>query len=580
VKGEAIRRRIEATRRVWRRGGAHLAMVPEAVAPPGPPALPGGHLDLPFAHSALPSEPVIFRGWALFPDGLPTKVEVWLGDESLGRARLGGHRPDVHLATGMKAALVAQFEHVFDMGAWSGQDGQLSVTVRATGPGGERIELPPVSVRVERHALRGDAARVRRSPAPAQLRAPRRSLQRVPAGRPGLHPRVLAFTHQLDLGGAQLYLLDLLRGLREEGLDCTVVSPLDGVVREQLEELGVRVHISSPLPIGDPAHYASRVEELAAWAAHGRYDVALVNTVLAFWGAEVAELLGIPTVWAIHESYEPSTLWWMFGTSLHPDVRARAEAALAGAAVGLFEADATRGQYEPYIGADRCVTLPYGLDLTGLGAARASFDRAAARRERGLREDERVVICVGTVEPRKGQVPLVQAFGLVADRHPDARLVLIGGRDDLDTHVLERYVRECAPEGRVEVLRVLADTWPWYGLADLMVCASDVESLPRSVLEAMAWETPVVATAVFGLPELIEHGRTGWLCEPRDVRALADALDRALETPDAELREIGRAARERVEGRHELGRYASACARLLAEAATGERVAVAGERGE
>jgi glycosyltransferase involved in cell wall biosynthesis len=117
-------------------------------------------------------------------------------------------------------------------------------------------------------------------------------------------------------------------------------------------------------------------------------------------------------------------------------------------------------------------------------------------------------------------------------------------------------------------------------LADLMVCASDVESLPRSVLEAMAWETPVVATAVFGLPELIEHDRTGWLCAPRDVRALADALDRALGTPDAELREMGRAARERVEGRHELGRYASICARLLTEAAAGERVAVADARGE
>ena len=51
-------------------------------------------------------------------------------------------------------------------------------------------------------------------------------------------------------------------------------------------------------------------------------------------------------------------------------------------------------------------------------------------------------------------------------------------------------------------------------MSDLLVCASDVESLPRTVLEAMAWELPVLATAVYGLPELIEDGETGWLCRP------------------------------------------------------------------
>jgi glycosyltransferase involved in cell wall biosynthesis len=170
----------------------------------------------------------------------------------------------------------------------------------------------------------------------------------------------------------------------------------------------------------------------------------------------------------------------------------------------------------------------------------------------------------------------VQAFGLVAASHPEAQLVLIGGRDDRHTRLVEEYVKTCAPEGRVELLPVLGDVWPWYGLADLMVCASDVESLPRSVLEAMAWETPVLATKVFGLPELLQHGETGWLCEPRDVRALADLLDRALSASDADLRKMGRAARELVERRHAPGRYASAVTRLLEDVAAGGRSDAAG----
>jgi D-inositol-3-phosphate glycosyltransferase len=577
-----IRRRIRATRRVWHGGPGHLAMLPDALArEPDAPELPGGHVDLPFADSVLPRAPLLIRGWAMFPAGLPTRVELWLGERYLGAARLGGHRPDLHHATGMPAALVSEWEHVVDLSSWDGPLGYLSLRTRATGPAGERVELEPVPVRVARpdeQVPPGDARTAPAPPVAPMLSAQRPPLHSVRPDRAGDRPRVLVFTHQLDLGGAQLYLLDLMRGLRALGLGCTVVSPLDGELRERLEELGVGVHISTPLPIDSPRRYASRIEELAGWAAHGRYDVVLVNTVLAFGGAEVAALLGLPAVWAIHESYDPPVLWWMFGKSLHPEVRARAEAALAGAAVGLFVARATSRQYEPYVGSARCVTLPYGLDFEALARVRARFDRAAARRERGVPDGARVVLCVGTIEPRKAQVPLVQAFGLVADRHPDARLVFLGGRKNGHTRLLEQYVKTCAPEGRVEVLPMQSDVWPWYGLADLMVCASDVESLPRSVLEAMAWETPVVATQVFGVPELIEHGETGWLCPPRDVEALAGALDTALSADADALRRIGAAARALVERRHALEPYAAACARLLSDVAAGESgLAVAGD---
>jgi glycosyltransferase involved in cell wall biosynthesis len=394
-------------------------------------------------------------------------------------------------------------------------------------------------------------------------------------GLNGPRPRLLAVTHQLGLGGAQLYLIDLLRGIRElDAYECTVVSPEDGLLREQLERLGVRVHVTSPFPMHDADAYASRIEEFAALAAPAHFDVVLVNTMLAFPGADIAARLGVPAVWAIHESYDPRILWWMFGPGLHPVVKARAQTALRGAAVALFEADATRALYGPYVDPNRCVTLPYGLDFASLDAARANFDLPSARRKRSIPEDAQVVLCVGTIEPRKAQVPLAQAFGLIAERHPRARLVFVGGRDDHHTRTLEEYVKRCAPPGRVDVVPVTPDVWSWYGLADVLVSASDVESLPRSVLEAMAWETPILATSVFGLPELITDGETGWLCAPRDVRALADALDAVLAAPDDARLQIGAAGRALVLERHALGDYATACVELLARAGEAGRVAV------
>ena len=116
------------------------------------------------------------------------------------------------------------------------------------------------------------------------------------------------------------------------------------------------------------------------------------------------------------------------------------------------------------------------------------------------------------------------------------------------------------------------DVQPWFGIADMLICPSDIESMPRTVLEAMAWETPVLATGIFGLPELIEDGESGWLCEPRDLAALVAALDRALSSSPEERRRVGRAGRALVESRHSLEDYGRQVADLLEAIAGGPRV--------
>jgi glycosyltransferase involved in cell wall biosynthesis len=332
-------------------------------------------------------------------------------------------------------------------------------------------------------------------------------------------------------------------------------------MRVQLEELGIPVLITgAPSSDALDAHL-DRVGELTAWAAEEDFEAVLINTAtsLTSHGAEMAGDLQIPAVWAIHESFEPSVLW----ADLHRGVRERAEAALGEASMAIFEADATRRLYEPKIGEGRCVTLPYGLDLGPIDARRAGFDREAARREAGIPAEAEVILCVGTIEPRKAQVALAQAFALIAPGHPRARLVFVGGRNNEETRLLADQIDASAAGDRIELLPITPDVQRWYGIADVFVSASDIESLPRTVLEAMAWETPVLATRVFGLPELIEDGKTGWLCEPRDVESLADGMDRVLTAAAERRAEVGRAARALVESRHSLEAYAREVARIL-----------------
>lgn len=550
-----LRWRLVATGRIWRFG-----------ASPDMPLLPAqpldlearGRIDAPEDGETVGPGMLEVRGWVVYP-GTPTaRVDVWLGEHSLGRARVGVARPDLEELVESPFSLGSGFNLLIDLSEWQGPFGEMQLRVTAVSAAGEQLELEPVTVTVSA------AARERSpdDPSPPPALTPRAS--------GGSGRRLLVFTHQLNLGGAQLYLLDLLSELVRQGAaEPTLVSAMDGPLRADLEELGIPTHISSLLPLDDLSSHVGRVEELAAWAERRDFEVALVNTATALTtpGAEATDLLGIPTLWAIHESFPPAVLW----DSLAPEARERAERVVGKAELAIFEAEATRSIFEPLIPPERSVVLPYGLDFEPIEAARASFDPAAARREAGISEDAEVILCVGTVEPRKAQLSLAQAFSSIAARHPRARLVFVGGRDDADSKALAGYIEASGLGNRIELVPVTPEVRPWYSIADLFVCASDVESLPRTVLEAMALETPVLATSVFGLPELITDGETGWLCEPRDTEAMAAALDRALSSTTEERRRIAAAAWSLVEERHALDRYGAEVGRLLDRAAANKR---------
>lgn len=524
------------------------------------PVWPEGRavLDWPSAGADVPRGPVVLSGWALFPATPTARVELWLGDRPLGRARTGLQRRDVARLSENPLGLASGFELTTNLGNWPEAEREAAVRVVATSADGERVELPPVPVRVSEPRPRKGGSQLPPPP------------PRTPDAPEIEGPRTLVGTHQLDLGGAQLYLVELLRELLRLGaINPVVVSATDGPVREQLEALGIPVHISNPVPIDELGSYIGHTEDLLAWSEGRDFELALINTSTAnaLAGAEVAAELGIPAVWLIHESYEPAVLW----AYLDERVRRRAEETLAGAAMAIFEAEATRRLYEPLIGADRTMTIPYALDLAPVEAERAGTEPGAARRRLGIDEEADVLLCLGTVEPRKAQVPLAQAFALLADRHPRAELLIVGCRDDDYTLLLEEVVGTLGCGHRIRLVPVTPDVHSWLAVSDILVCASDIESLPRTALEAMAWEKPVLATSVFGLPELIDDGETGWLCEPNDVAALAEGLDRALSTDEPERRRLASAARERLIADHDPDAYARRMAALLAGLRDGER---------
>jgi glycosyltransferase involved in cell wall biosynthesis len=191
--------------------------------------------------------------------------------------------------------------------------------------------------------------------------------------------------------------------------------------------------------------------------------------------------------------------------------------------------------------ASRIETLPNAVDVEAFKADAGSRERV--RREWGLSEGERVVGSLGRLDPEKRPGLLVEAFAGVAAKRPELRLVVAGdgsrGRE-LENEAQRRGVRD-----RCLALGHRADAEVVHRGFDVFVQASDSEGSPYSLLEAMATGTPVIATAVGGVPELIRNGVDGLLIAPGDAPALASAIEETLRSPEAAARRAA-SARSRV----------------------------------
>jgi glycosyltransferase involved in cell wall biosynthesis len=157
-------------------------------------------------------------------------------------------------------------------------------------------------------------------------------------------------------------------------------------------------------------------------------------------------------------------------------------------------------------------------------------DRAAARAALGLDPSRALVGYVGNLVPEKGPDVLVDAAALLRDRGAPVDVAMIG--DGASRRAIEARIARHALRDRVRLLgRRLHDELPtWLAAIDALVLPSRREGCPNVVLEALASGRPVVASAVGGVPELLDADN-GALVPAGDAAALADAVARAVARP-------------------------------------------------
>lgn len=372
--------------------------------------------------------------------------------------------------------------------------------------------------------------------------------------------KILFYNHTGQVSGAERLLLMILAQLDRDVVDPVVVCPDQDSLAEMVTELGVPVETVGALE----ARFTWQVNHLTRYCKSFlgvirqfrrrvitlKPDLIHANSVRAGLVATAATYgLGARVVWHLHDLLPRHPLSTLIRVFALLSSRTRM--------IAVSEAVARnfRGRFS------RLLKKRVSVILNAIDLDQFQPDQTAGRvirQELGLREHDPLIGIVGQLTPRKGQLELLRAFAAVGTEIPEITLLIVGAplfnRDHEFLEVLRQSAAELEIGNRVRMLGARSDIGAIMQALDLLIVNSTNEAFGLVILEAMACGTPVLATAVGGIPEIIEHDENGWLVPPQDEKALVEAIVHLSRRPELRAR-LANLGREHVVAHFSAERY-------------------------
>lgn len=370
----------------------------------------------------------------------------------------------------------------------------------------------------------------------------------------------------LGQGGAEAVLYRLVVATRDR-FDHSVVSlHQEGVYGPDLREQGIPV---TALGMSRGRLAMNGLRRLQRITTEFRPDVVQTRLHHAnLVGGLVARFSGAPpVVWALH-SHDPGAVRATWKTRLVRRCSAWSSRSLPEFIVSDARSSAAL-HAEIGFSPAKLVVIRNGVDST-------SFRPDAVAREQtrtrwGVAPDETLLGCVARWDPLKDHENLLQALKLVADSGPAFRCALVGSGMTADNRDLHRMIERYGVRDRLILTGPTKDVAAIMNMLDIHVLPSCSESLPVSVMEAMACGIPCVVTDVGDTRDIV--GETGWVVAPRDAGALAGAIQAALaDCRQTARRGRGEACRNRVINEFSLARMAAEYGALWVNAQARRRI--------
>lgn len=321
--------------------------------------------------------------------------------------------------------------------------------------------------------------------------------------------KLVVVSHDAHPHGAQYLSLNIVRELREMGIDVECVLLDDGALREQFEALGNVSILDAAATPGEMAGVARAIQSRGVTAA-------IVNTTVSGKFARHLGDAGIEVVSLVHEL--PGVIR---ANGLHGHVKDIA----ASAKRVVFAAEPVRAGFESFseLNPAQAIIRPQGLYKRNAARYRTAESQRDLRRKLGIAQDAKVVLCVGYADRRKGIDLFVEAGIFLCESNPDVHMVWVGHFDlEMEGDIREK-VNLSGHSDHFHFTGRQVETGIFYAGADVYALTSREDPYPSVVLEAFDAGLPVVGFEGCGGLDALLRSHGAGLVPMEDTRALADA---------------------------------------------------------
>ena len=400
------------------------------------------------------------------------------------------------------------------------------------------------------------------------------------------HASPLTAAGGVDSGGQNVYVAQVATHLAQLGWAVDVFTRRDSEALPESVEWrpGVRViHV----PAG-PAAFVRKEEllpampDFAAWVGafarrHGNYDLVHANFFLSGLVAlELKRSFGTPFVVTFHALGRVRQRHQGDADQFPRERPALEDSVIRSADAVIAECPQDSSDLTTLYRADpeRIAVIPCGFDKAEFWPITKPF----ARRALAFPPDERILLNVGRLVPRKGLDNAIRGLAILARHGIRARLIIVGGNSDLPDPALTPEIGRLQALARDEGVgaqvvftgrRSREFLKLYYSAADIFVTTPWYEPFGITPLEAMACGTPVIGADVGGIRYSVANGTTGWLVPPDDPHALAARVAQMYADPAA-MKAMGRAAIRRVHAQFTWRKVTRSIATLYREVLAGQ----------
>ncbi len=339
-------------------------------------------------------------------------------------------------------------------------------------------------------------------------------------------------------GGASSVARQIIDGLKDE-FDFTLFSGIEDIYAEERDELEKKYKtvfvpflVRQISPLNDIRAYLDMKRQFRA----GDFDIVHTHTSKAgLIGRLAARHSGVKRI--VHSTHGSI---YQAGSKIPgvPDIGGYKRILLGAermlSSITDYQTVLSQAEYDLSISLglsrpENTIVIPNGVRLEDF--VRSAENRVGIRKELRFSENEKIILCVGRLSSEKGQAVLIDAFRKLLANLPSlkARLVFLG--DGPERKLLETKAESLLKEGKIIFFGHSSEPRKYLAAADIFVLPSMYEGFGIALVEAMAAGLPCVASAVGGIPEIIEDGVNGLLFKKGDSDGLKDKLILIVKNP-------------------------------------------------